>query len=329
VLFTNLNPFALPHNNETITNNLGATISGASTGIYILHSLGVNVTNHGSINGFETFGIEMELEGIAGNYNINNDGRIYANIAAIDITGSGKPAINNTGYGLIYGRGQAIKIENDVGSCTITNQLHATISSDNVAIYAPAGSGPFTLSNAGHIVNGILSESTAGEAVVNSGTISGLVLFGPGADLYHGVGSGVVTGNVQGGDGNDTFIADNARETFYGDAGADKFVFNAVAFSPSTAKHDTIGDFISGNGDKIDVHVIDADVTHPGHQHFVFIGAQTFAHYHSLHPGTIGMLRYDTAGHALQGNVNGNFSTVEFLVALPSTTTLHASDLVL
>ena len=116
---------------------------------------------------------------------------------------------------------------------------------------------------------------------------------------------------------------------FSGDAGADRFVFNAVAFSPSTANHDTIGDFISGNGDRIDVHGIDANVTRHGHQHFVFIGTQSFAHYHSHHPAVIGMLRFNPGTHELEGNVNANFHTAEFLVALPSTTTLQASDLIL
>jgi hypothetical protein len=97
--------------------------------------------------------------------------------------------------------------------------------------------------------------------VVNGGVIDGDVLLGTGNDLYQGMGSGMVTGVIHGGGDNDTFIADSARETFFGDAGADTFVYNAVAFSPSTANHDTIGDFISGNGDRIDVHGIDANVT--------------------------------------------------------------------
>jgi hypothetical protein len=70
-------------------------------------------------------------------------------------------------------------------------------------------------------------------------------------------------------------------------------------------------------------------VTHAGHQHFDFIGTQRFAHYHSLHHSVIGMLRFNPGTHALEGNVNTNFHTAEFLVALPSTTTLEATDLIL
>ena len=70
--------------------------------------------------------------------------------------------------------------------------------------------------------------------------------------------------------------------------------------------HDTIGDFVSGNGDRIDVRGIDANVTRHGHQHFVFIGTQSFAHYHSLHPGVIGMLRFNPSTRTLEGNVNAN-----------------------
>jgi serralysin len=325
------------HSNETITNNFGATISGVGSGIIVDHSLGISITNHGSINGFETYSLNLILDYTPGSYNVNNDGKIYANIAAIYIDGDqvdlhdlgrGSATIDNTGTGLIYGRGQGIRIF-DGASATITNQLNATISSDNVAIYAASDGGSFTLNNAGHIVNGIASDATANDVVVNSGTITGLVLLGAGDDRYQGVGSGVVTGAIHGGDGDDTFIADRARETFFGDAGANTFVYDAVAFSPNNANHDTIGDFVSGNGDKIDVHGIDANVIRHGHQHFAFIGTQSFAHYHSHHPSVIGMLRFDAGTHALEGNVNANFHNAEFLVSMPSTTTLQASDLIL
>ena len=83
------------------------------------------------------------------------------------------------------------------------------------------------------------------------------------------------------------------------------------------------------NGDKIDVHRIDADVTHAGHQHFVFIGTATFAHYHSLHPGIVGMLRFDPASHQLQGNVNADIAHPDFAVVLAGVSTIHASDLIL
>jgi Ca2+-binding RTX toxin-like protein len=154
-------------------------------------------------------------------------------------------------------------------------------------------------------------------------------LLGSGNDSYIGRGGGIVTGSIQGGDGNDTFIAGRSRDVFFGGTGADSFVFNSTAFSPAGAKRDIIGDFHHAEHDRIDVHLIDADRTHAGHQAFRFIGGDTFAHYHSLHPHVVGMLRFDARTHHLQGNVDAHLATAEFDVVLHGFTAMSASDFVL
>ena len=108
-------------------------------------------------------------------------------------------------------------------------------------------------------------------------------------------------------------------------------MYRSASFSPVGANHDTISGFVaSGAGhDRIDVSLMDADVTNAGRQHFAFIGTDTFAHYRSTHPGAVGMLRFDVASRTLQGNVNADFANAEFVVGLPGVSTFTAGDLIL
>jgi hypothetical protein len=310
----------------SVVNNADGNISGYNNGIYMDTS--GNINNSGSISGFSASGLDFS---ISSSVTVVNYGKIFGHsngiFEASATTGGGG---NFTNLGSIKSDGYGIGISTYTPSnltTFITNEANGVIQGAAGAINVQ--SGQFSLTNHGLIAGDIIDTANGNDTIINTGEIQGVVNLGGGNDVYEGTGRGSVTGGVHGGDGNDTFIGDRAPETFFGDAGSDTFVYNAVAFSPSTANHDTIGDFISGNGDRIDVHGIDANVTRHGHQHFVFIGTQSFAHYHALHPGVIGMLRFNTGTHALEGNVNANFHTAEFLVALPSTTTLQASDLIL
>ena len=134
---------------------------------------------------------------------------------------------------------------------------------------------------------------------------------------------------IHGGAGNDRFVADKATETFFGDADADTFVFASILYSPATAKRDTINGFSDTDLDKIDVHAIDADTIHAGNQNFAFIGTDSFARFHSVHPGVVGMLRFDATLHRVQGNVNGDFAHADFEVDFPGVAALLACDFVL
>ncbi|MBD9373162.1 M10 family metallopeptidase C-terminal domain-containing protein [Rhizobium sp. ARZ01] len=71
-----------------------------------------------------------------------------------------------------------------------------------------------------------------------------------------------------------------------GGAGADTFVFKAKAESISTAR-DTIYDFSSKQGDRIDLSGFDAYEAKAGIQDFNFIGTKGFS-------GKAGELRYET-----------------------------------
>src|SRR4029079_18936874 len=109
--------------------------------------------------------------------------------------------------------------------------------------------------------------------------------------------------------GNDLLIGRPGKDILVGGANLDRFDFNATAESrPGAALRDIITDFKRAQHDRIDLSTIDADQRpgHGGNQGFAFIGADTFAHYHSTHPGVYGMVRF--AGGVLQANVNASLA---------------------
>jgi Ca2+-binding RTX toxin-like protein len=133
---------------------------------------------------------------------------------------------------------------------------------------------------------------------------------------------------LEGGIGNDHLAGDNGKDLLIGGVGkdtmiggfdADRFIFNTLADSVVGAQHDTIADFHHSQGDKINLHAIDANTGLAGNQDFVFIGALAFS-------GTPGEVRY--AGGLLQANVNAN-PAADFEVHLNGVASLVTGDLIL
>jgi hypothetical protein len=312
-------------NDGGITNLAGRSIIGGNDGIFMLHD-GNSVANSGLVMGLTGTGIELGF--FSTSCSVANYGDVYGRVQGVLANGhyDGGTIVN---AGLIRSDQVGIYVDTKLGLTTsITNQPHATISGASHSIFTLFGG--ISLNNLGTLVGDVVC-ATANEvdAIVNNGTIIGNVFLGAGNETYNGKGGGVVTGGIYGGPTNDFFIAGPAKETFFAGTGAASFVFDKTRFSPATAKHDIIHNFNPANGDRIYVQGIDADVTHRGHQHFVFIGTQTFAHFHSLHPSVVGMLRFDHASQQLQGNVNAHFSDAEFEVALPGVGAIHVGDLIM
>ena len=113
-----------------------------------------------------------------------------------------------------------------------------------------------------------------------------LLAGGAGADQLFGDAG---NDSLAGGAGNDRITGGTGLDLVYGGAGADKFIFTKLAdFAPYTAtakiSYDAILDFNHTAGDKIDLHLIDADSTLSGNQAFMFIGSADFA---ANSPGTL------------------------------------------
>jgi Ca2+-binding RTX toxin-like protein len=104
-----------------------------------------------------------------------------------------------------------------------------------------------------------------------------------------------------------------------GGNGADIFVFSSVTHSPGTNARDTITDFNSAQGDKIDLSQIDANALVADRQPFVFIGSEAFS------ATATAQLRFE--GGILYGSTNAN-TTPEFSIALTGVSSLQASDFI-
>jgi Ca2+-binding RTX toxin-like protein len=128
---------------------------------------------------------------------------------------------------------------------------------------------------------------------------------------------------VKGLGGDDILVAGAKGVELVGGPGADTFLFQKISASPPK-HHDVIWDFKHAQGDKIDLYDLRAAV--PGDVPLVFIGGQTFGHYHHHHPTVLGMVRYS---HALvEVNVNDNLAP-DFAIKIHNGPPLHAGDLVL
>jgi Ca2+-binding RTX toxin-like protein len=147
-----------------------------------------------------------------------------------------------------------------------------------------------------------------------------------GADtLTGGTGNDLLTGaagndSLIGGAGADTLVGGTGADKLSGGAGNDLFVFTGTG--DSTAKQrDTITDFATG--DRIDLHLIDANTSLSGDQAFSFIGSAGFGR-------KAGQLRAYKSGSStmIAGDVNGD-GAADFQIQLTRQTTLSATDFVL
>ena len=137
----------------------------------------------------------------------------------------------------------------------------------------------------GSAANGpLLARGGAGDDRLAGGSGNDVLRGGTGQDrLVGGAGADV----LDGGTGNDILIGGLGRDVLTGGFGADVFRFLSTDDLP--APHDRIGperitDFSQAQGDKIDLSAIDADVTAPGNQAFLFANGIQFIRYQ---PGTV------------------------------------------
>jgi hypothetical protein len=154
---------------------------------------------------------------------------------------------------------------------------------DGVTISLSALSGIEAISANGY--SGVkIAGSTAGDAMDFSGvTLSAIASIngGSGNDTITGaIGDDVILGAagndaLSGHDGNDTLTGGAGSDQFGGGAGADLFVYSALGDSKG-ATIDTIVDFDSLEGDRIDLSAIDASSKLAGDQAFTWIGDAAF-----------------------------------------------------
>ena len=126
---------------------------------------------------------------------------------------------------------------------------------------------------------------------------------------------------IDGGAGNDLIIGGVGPDRLTGGAGGDRFVYTALSEStPALAGRDTILDFSSVQGDKIDLSAIDARTDQAGNQAFIFV-ADDF----TGTPGELSIIRWSTFS-TVQLDVNGD-GVADFMVNVVGT--IGATDFIL
>jgi Ca2+-binding RTX toxin-like protein len=171
---------------------------------------------------------------------------------------------------------------------------------------------------------GVTINLAAGTGV--GGTAQGDVLRSI-EGVYGGAGNDTLVGTtgantLVGGGGNDLLIGGAGKDTLAGGAGADRFTYAALGDS-TVAAPERITDFSHVQGDRIDLHGIDASTATAGDQAFHFIGSAAFGHH-------AGELHESVAGGVttVSGDVNGD-GAADFSITLTGSLTLTAGDFVL
>jgi len=167
------------------------------------------------------------------------------------------------------------------------------------------------------IANGnALANTLVGNDVAN--TLKG----NDGADVLRGMGG---KDSLQGGADADVLDGGAGNDILNGGLGADRFVFDqpGLATSTATASAERIMDFSHAQGDRIDLHAIDANGPLAGDAAFTFIGSAAFSH-------VAGQLRAAEIGTNtfLFGDMNGD-TKADFVIRLDGHVDLVAADLIL
>jgi Ca2+-binding RTX toxin-like protein len=182
------------------------------------------------------------------------------------------------------------------------------------------------LATANSLYGGVMSKIQAAIAAANAAATSmnaGAVAH-PGVNLVGTSSANLLNGTayadtLTGGDGNDTLVGGGGADHLVGGGGADLFVYKSASDSPN-ATPDTIVDFNHAQGDKIDLHAIDAKV---GGQDDPF----KIVKYFDGHAGEL-TISLDVDHYVVRGDINGD-RIADFTINVNTTRLLDSSDFIL
>ena len=151
-----------------VTNAAGASISGASVGVYVKYRAAGTVTNSGSISASGTGSAGIDLAD-GGSVTNNSTGSVSGNSFGVFVTGAGGTVTNSGSIASTkYGGVELVK------GGSVTNSTGASIKGGSIGVYVGTG---------------------ASGTVTNSGSISAASASGAGVDL---AGGGSITNNSGG-----------------------------------------------------------------------------------------------------------------------------------
>jgi Ca2+-binding RTX toxin-like protein len=331
--------------NNILTADTGTdTISYAYMGAGVTASLATGTATGGS--GADSF---TGFENLTGsNFNDSLTGDAGANILdgglGVDtmVGGDGNDTYLIRNGGDTANEASAAGGDNDIalvyyGGYTLT----ANVENGRIMAYTAANINGNALNNlliAGinnNVINGAAGTDTVSylfaSAAVDASLATGLASGGSGDDGFTSIEN--LTGSsfndaLAGDANNNTITGGTGADSLTGGAGSDTFDYNSEAESGITnTTWDRIEDFLSGQGDKIDLSGIDANIAVVGNQGFAaptsgaaFSAASTFT--------AAGQLFYDTTADVLYGNTDAD-SAAEFAVNLAGVASVVTSDFIL
>jgi Ca2+-binding RTX toxin-like protein len=238
----------------------------------------------------------------------------------------------DTGNDVLYGEAGNDTLEGGIGVDVLVGGLGADV------MIGGAGNDWYYVDNAGdrtiESANGGIDTVMTSKSIILADNIENLtVQQGIKADGVGNSLNNVLTGSEQnnwlagmagndtidGKAGNDILDGGLGTDTLTGGAGADTFRWTQTSHSAVGAGRDVITDFSHAQGDKIDLHFIDANTKVAGDQAFNFIGS---ANFHNV----AGELHFQNG--ILSGDVNGD-GHADFEISVHGATTLVVGDFLL
>lgn len=169
--------------------------------------------------------------------------------------------------------------------------------------------------------SGVTGKTTGTTGTARNDSLTG----GSGNDSVRGYGG---DDTLDGGGGRDFVVGGGGRDVLMGGAGEDRlaggpggdtFTFRSTGEAGKGSSADTIRDFWSGHGDKIDLSGIDAVAGQGGNQAFTYIGSKGFS-------GKAGELQYRDG--KIAGNINGD-RNADFNIEIGNDPAMKATDFIL
>ncbi|HSZ74570.1 MAG TPA: hypothetical protein VK779_07110, partial [Rhizomicrobium sp.] len=200
-------------------------VSGVEEGIY---ALGQN--NNITVNGQVYGGISSEGSGtiitvsshgfVSGDMSMSGDYSQFINDGTVEALVDGMQIDNNSTFinnGLFSSRGFGFFFDGD-GSVSIVNT--GTIQGDFETYYNTTNKASVTIDNSGLWTDGDLDLTPGNDTVTNTGIITGNVDLGDGNNTLDSR-NGTIDGSISAGSGNDTILCGAGNDTISAGAGAD------------------------------------------------------------------------------------------------------------